>query len=277
MTPSQILARGIGIEPPAGPIPVPDGTLCALANCGASLLSGYPVSAITTDATNEFLDTYRGGLQGHVCPDCAALAKAQCPSGDYRMGRAWLVVSGAGAWDPLIARESAEKTGRECWSDLVRRVWREYRGAECAVLLTTDGKKRTWPLCRAGVVGERTPILYHNTGGDAECLIYSGSLTLDWGAWVECLDLVEGAYSLGFAKRHLAEGLLSSGAAAAVGMAESLRLERELRPWRERPEFRAALLIAQKIPGVEAPKGAPLKQRPAKAAPVAPAGELALW
>ena len=228
MTASQILARGIGIFPPPGPITVPDGTLCALANCGAPIASGYPVASITTDATNEFLDTYRGGLQGHVCPDCAALVKAQSPQTDYSMGRAWLVVAGAGAWDPLISRESAETAGRQCWSDLVRQVWREHRGCECAVLLTTDGKRRTWPLCRAGVVGERTPILYHNTGGDAECLIYFGSLDVDWGRWVECLDLVESAYSLGFAKRHLAGGLLGANAALAVGLGETLRIERAL-------------------------------------------------
>ena len=279
MTAPQILARGIGIAPPPDPTDVPEGTLCALANCGAPISRGYPVGSITGDATNEFLDTYRGGLHGYVCSDCAALAKAQCPSGDYRMGRAWLVVSGAGAWDPMIARESAEKAGRECWSDLVRRVWRDRQGAECAVLLTTDGKKRTWPLCRAGVVGGRTPILYHNTDGKgAECLIYSGSLILDWGAWVECLDLLERAYSLGFAKRHLADGMLCATAATSVGLRETHRMEREIRAWRGTPEFRAALLIAQKIPGVEAPKPAPpVKARAERPAVVAPAAELALW
>lgn len=243
-TVSGILAGAIGIEPlTEAAVPAPAG-VCAMGNCGRPITHGYPVAALTGPATNEFLDCFRGGLRGHVCPTCAGVFKAQVPSDDYRMGRAWIAFAGGPAYDPLLSRESAADKERPCWADVLRAVWPAQRGKACVILLTTDGKRRIWPGARAGALGERTPIYYHNNKASMG-VTGSRVLTVSWPALLECLDLVERAYAAGFAKTVIRDGILSQFAAAqALGMRESISLERELAPWRERPEFAVALLTA---------------------------------
>lgn len=269
MTPSTILAKALAL--PAllqAPQAIPGGSLCELQNCGRPISAGYPRGALTTDATNEQLDTFRGAT-GWICEDCARVFKASSPHANYMMGRAWLAFADGSRWDPLIAREAAAKSGRACWSDLLREVWPARQGQECVILLTTDGKKRTWPQARSGCLGEKTPLCLHNTDSKfGECSIHSGNLYVAWEQLLRYLQAIETMYGAGFAKRHIAQSLLEAAACREVGLQQSYRWEQEIRAWRGRPEFAVALIVAQKPTVQEQPAPQPSIELP-------PEGQLA--
>ncbi len=239
-TPADFLANGLNLAPlPQAPTPLTEGTCCAIT--GQPIREGYSVRDMVGDATAEFLDCFRGGVHGYVSEAAARCFKNADPRKGNPTARAMLVFADH-YYEPLINRESALVQDRPCWRDLVREVWPGRRGQQMLMILTTDTKKRLWIRARVGTLGSRTPIL-----------CYDGKLCLnevrlvDWAALVECLEIVEAIYQLGFAKEVMRESLyLASKVAGAVGLRQTRTLEGVLRVWRERPEFKPALLIAQK-------------------------------
>ncbi len=238
MTVPDLLVRGLDLPPvdTTEPVAVPAGTTCAIT--GQSIVEGYPIQTLCSDATAEYLDTFRGQPCGYL---------GEAASRAFRWQRqtslAAMIFADGTCYRPLISRTSAaQDPARPCWSDLVRAVWPERRGEECLILLTTEMKKRLWPRARAGVLGSATALyLYDASYSVAE------SRVVDWPALLECLGLVEEVYTAGFVKDRIRHGLWSyHRMVEEVGIAQSACWERALAGWRARPEFLSALLIAQK-------------------------------
>lgn len=239
--PADLLAAGLDLPPVAEAAePVPPGTVCALT--GQPLTTGYPRRLMTTEATTEFLDHFRGDVHGWVSESAARCYRSANPRAGNPCARSILAVQeGAGAvrlWSPLIARESAAAQGRPCWSALVRLAWQAHAGRPVLAILTTNTKKRLWPRARVGALGSRTPLYYYDSDTQGD-----GVLWLDWPRLLACLDLVEELYTAGFPKPVLRTCLLRKTDADPL---RALAGERALAPWRGTPEFRVAALIAQK-------------------------------
>ena len=253
MTPADLLAKGLGLpglsQPPRALV---RGTTCAIT--GQPIETGYPVAEMVTDATAEFLDCFRGGMGGWVSESAARCFKSADPRMGNPCARSVLIFEDGAAYLPMIARQDAEPelpralkeagstVTRPVWSDLVRAVWPSRAGQRTLAILTTDTKKRLWIRARVGALGPRTPLLYYDgkTAGNQVLL-------LDWPALLACLNLIEEVYELGYPKTALSTSLYSAGRITqAVGLAETRRYERQLVNWRNRPEFRPALLMAQR-------------------------------
>lgn len=245
VTVSSLLTAALDLPAlPDAPEAISGGSLCEVRNCGRPIAAGYRRRSVISDATGEYLDSFPAHTRW-VCEACARVMKAQAPHGNYLMGRAWWVFADGAKWDPLLSRPAAREAGRACWSDLVRALWPARAGREGVLLLTTDGKKRTWPLARVGCLGERTPVMLHNTKAGLGA-VHSGTLVVSWPRLLECLGLVEEAYSRGIARHHILSGAWGAGAAKGIGLAEAGRWERELRPWRAAPEFAVAVILMQR-------------------------------
>jgi hypothetical protein len=249
LPPATLIARAMRLEVELpDPVDLPPGSVCALT--GEQIRRGYPRRLLTTTATAEFLDHFRGRLHGHVSQDAAHCYRSSQPSMGNPVGRAFFVSESRGAF-PVIARASAApdcgeqwrhipwgQLPRPCWSDLVREIWPGLRGESVSILLTTDQKKRLWPRLLPGRLGARTPVYCYDTKLALERLLW-----LDWEALLACLDLLERIYTLGAAKIHLLHGLHGC---TSLPLRQRCELEQELARWRSRPEFLPALLIAQK-------------------------------
>lgn len=248
-TPADLLAQGLRLPPVAEPAyPLPPGTTCSIT--GQPIDRGYRVADMVTDATAEFLDCFRGGVGGHVSEAAARCFRSANPRLGNPCARPVLVFADGVAYMPTIARESPATlprclteagvtVERPCWSELVRRVWPARRGQMCLGILTTDTKKRLWIRARVGALGPRTPLLVYDAATGVNEV-----LTLDWERLLQCLELVEDAYTAGFPKAAIRSSLY--GAVKKVGLAATRRFEKALAPWRGRPEFTVACLIAQK-------------------------------
>jgi len=241
LTPADLLARGLRLPPlPDPPTLLPAGVCCAIT--GQAIDSGYPVSAMVTEATAEFLDCFRGGIAGWVSDSAARCFKNADPRRGNLCARSVLAFEDGTLWLPLIAREQAFAQGRPCWRDLVREVWPARAGQQLLAILSTDTKKRLWIRARVGALGHRTPLLYYDGKTAGNEVLY-----LDWPAFLDCLSLIEEVYEQGFPKAAIAETLYGGGKAIkAIGFAATRAYERQLLRWRERPEFKPALLIAQR-------------------------------
>lgn len=241
LTPADFLAHGLGLGPlSTPPQPVPPGTTCAIT--GQPINVGYPVADMVTDATNEFLDCFRGGVHGYVSDAAARCFKNSDPKKGNPTARAAMIFEDGTYYNPLISRDSAIKNERPCWSELVRDVWPVRAGQRLLIILTTDMKRRLWIRSRVGTLGARTPVFYYDseTAGNE-------SLLIDWSRLVECLDAVEEVYTAGFVKPSIRECLWrQTKAVEEVGFAQTRASERAMQGWRGTPEFQVATLIAQK-------------------------------
>lgn len=192
--------------------------------------------SITTDATNEYMDTFRGLPTGWVCESAARLFRQ-----DHNLG-AWLLFEDGAAFRPLIARESARRENRPCWSELVRDIWPARRGQRMVCLLTTDTKKRLWPRARVGTLGAHTPVFAYDSK-----LRLAHTVTVAWPDLLSALDLLEDFYTSGFSKCALRESVFAEWKTCErIGMARARVIEDWLRVLRLSPVFPLALIIAQK-------------------------------
>ncbi len=240
-TPADLLVRGLALPPlPQEPQTVLAGTCCAIT--GQPITAGYPVADMVTGATAEFLDCFRGGVDGWVSEAAARCFKSADPRSGNPCARSHLVFADGTYYGPLISRESAQVQGRACWSDLVRGIWPARQGEQCLIVLTTDTKKRLWIRARVGALGSRTPVLVYDAG-----MALDQVRLLDWPALLDCLDLVEEVYSGGFPKQAIIDSLYGlTKAIEQVGLAQTRAWERLLNVCRPRAEFAVAVLIAQK-------------------------------
>lgn len=242
LTPPDLLVRGLGLGPlPNPPVEVPGGACCAVT--GKLITRGYPVADMTTEATAEFLDFFRGGMNGYVAEETARCIKINAaPSAGNPTARATMVFADGTYYNPLISTESAAKQERPCWSQLVREIWPARAGQPVLIILTTDMKKRLWPRARVGALGNSTPVLYYDSKSNGNEVF-----RIDWPEMLRVLDLVEEVYSKGFSKAAIVEGLPRAWKATlALGLGETIRWDRQLAFWRGSQAFQMAVLIAQK-------------------------------
>jgi|GEM_PF-3898474 len=241
LTPADLLANGLRLPmPERAPEPVPAGTCCAIT--GQPITAGYPVADMVTSATAEFLDCFRGGVDGWVSEAAARCFKSADPRSGNLCARSHFIIADGPAYMPLISRQAAQEQGRPCWSNLVRSVWPQYAGRQCLIMLTTNTKKRLWIRARVGALGTRTPVLCYDSG-----MALDQVRLVDWPSLIECLDVIEELFTAGYSTDAIGVSLYSqTKAIAQAGFAQTRRWERLLKDWRPRPEFAVALLIAQK-------------------------------
>jgi hypothetical protein len=250
LTPADLLATGLQL--PAldmTPVEVPEGVTCAIT--GQPIAVGYPVADMVTKATAEFLDCFRGGVDGWVSEAAARCFKSANPRVGNPCARSHLVFADGTYYMPFISRDSAAKSeDRPCWSDLVREVWPERAGQQCLIMLTTDTKKRLWIRARVGCLGSQTAMLVYDSGS-----ALNEVRLIDWPRLIDCLDIIEAIYTAGFSKAAIGESLYGqTKAIGEVGIRQAREWENQLRGWRPRPEFAVALLIAQKQEQEQAPE-----------------------
>lgn len=248
-TPADLLAEGMALPAVSEPaFDLPPGTECSIT--GQPISRGYRVSDMVTPATAEFLDCFRGGVHGYVSDAAARCFRSSNPRAGNPCARPLLVFAGGPAYMPTIARDSPAtlprclveagvSVERPCWSDLVRRVWPEHQGRMCLIIISTDTKKRLWIGARVAALGPRTRVLVYDSATAVNEVLF-----VDWPRLLACLDAVETVYTAGYPKAAIRTSLY--GALRSADLAETRRLENLLRPWRSRPEFTVACLIAQK-------------------------------
>jgi hypothetical protein len=236
---SKIICEALPVPPPGEKdIPIEWRGRCGI--CGGEDGPFYNGQSLTGNSTAMFLEHFHGG-DCPVCQYCASLYRAQNAIAGNNIGsKAMAVVDGVG-YLPMIARDSAVKEGRACWSDLVRSA--RY-GAECVFILSTDTKKRVWPGAKSGVIGSNTPVLLY----DGE-LALTGCVFVDWREMLSSLNLVEDVYSCGFTKRQIFTSLFSDIEKFEMSPDDVLALEDALKSARESRGSAFIQLISQKKDG----------------------------
>lgn len=138
---------------------------------------------------------------------------------------------------PVISTESATDD-RPTWSSLIRHIPID---SPRIVILTTDPKKRVWPLAKVSN-GQLCAIYTHDPSRGI-----SGNVWVIINELRAALDLIEQAYSLGFSKPAIASSLYTSHKTiSTVGLEPTRQLEDQLRALRPKSEFNPALIMAQK-------------------------------
>ncbi len=229
----SVLARGLGLGPlPIPPTPLPHGKWCAIS--GQFITEGYPVAAVVPKAAGEWLDMLSGQPTGWLCDDAARLFYG---TNTWNLGSRLIFADGT-AYHPLIA----PSPGRPYWSQLVREVWPQRMGQLCVAILTTDVKKRLWPMARLGTLGAATPaVIYDTEQNICSCV------PINWPVMLEILSIVEEVYSAGYSKRAIRESLYSEfGHLQEVGYQQTREWEKALGEYRDTMEFVMAVCIAQK-------------------------------
>jgi hypothetical protein len=144
-------------------------------------------------------------------------------------------------YHPYIGAESAAKSERTFWSALVREVWPKRQGQNCLCIVAGDYKKKVWPRATVGALGANTPVYVLDPGR-----FVSRNLSIDWERLISVLDFIEEVYEAGFSKRAIENGLYSEYSALSEDFEKAMDYEQRLCELRSLPEFRVAILIAQK-------------------------------
>lgn len=217
----------------------PPGTRCALS--GEGITRGYPISDIVSDAQGEWWETFHGDPFGYLSESAAACWLATNPKRDMRMSKSFAVF-GAVAYEPMVSQQSADAQGRPSWRELVGLAWQRHRDEPCAIVISSDTKKRVWWRGRAGTLGRRTPILIYDTGEVGMFEVRE----VDWPVMLDDLAAVERAYEAGFYRRDASATLMQNPAACErLGWGEAAALEREMAAARRRPHWPFVLLIGR--------------------------------
>jgi hypothetical protein len=212
---------------------------------GQALSRGCRVIDVVGDGTGEFLETCNGNPHGYMSESAAQCWGASNPKSPHPLStlcsRSFAVFGDAG-YQPLVSRKSAREQGRPCWADFVYGAWERHRGQPCAIVLSTDTKKRAWPHGRAGTLGQNTPVLVYNP----DCGIH-GVAVFDWPQMLRGLEVVTMIYSAGFNKNHIRENLLHGTAGIeAVGLGAAISWERQLVALRREAFWPLIEIIMQK-------------------------------
>lgn len=140
---------------------------------------------------------------------------------------------------PVISTESATDD-RPTWSSLIRDLLDDLQTPRVLVL-TTDPKKRVWPMAKISQ-GRLASIYIHDTSRGV-----SGNYTVSLPDLLDCLDLIEHAYTSGFSKPVIGRSLYDSPATVReLGLTTVNELERAIAHHRSSPHFVPALIMAQK-------------------------------
>lgn len=238
----QLTATAFGLEvSDRERVACPAGTRCALS--GDEIATGYRIADIVSEAQGEWWETFNGDPFGYLSEAAAACWLASNPKRDMRMSKSFVVFGGM-AYEPMVSQKSADAQGRPSWRDLVRTAWERHRGEPCALVLSSDTKKRVWWRGRAGTLGSNTPVLIYDTGPVGMFEVRA----IDWPAMLDDLELVEAAYEAGFYQGDVATTLMSNIAACErVGWTSAVEMERSMVEARQSGHWPFVRLIARGV------------------------------
>lgn len=214
---------------------VPPGTVCAIG--GRPITRGCLIADVVTDTTARPHEIFRCGGD-YVSVEATWLYKAAARTGGGIAGNLFAAEGQPGV-RPMLSRDSADKQGRKAWPDLIMEL---EAGIPNVAIITTESKRRLWLDARASVTGDSwQPYL---CWGNADRTL---TVSLRWVQ--ELLPIAEEAYTLGWSKQDLLDGLLHAGRVKLVqkvGMGRALELERAFAAWRGSDELLLAAAVVQK-------------------------------
>lgn len=239
----ELVANAFDLPAPKAATMPTDGERCVIT--GEPLTEGCRVADVLSATHGEFLETLNGNPHGYMSVAAATCWGASNPKSPHPLStlcsRSFAVFGDTG-YMPLISRESACKQERPCWADLVYDVWEHHRGEPCAIVLSTDTKKRVWPMARAGILGHATPALVYNSDQNVHRVI-----TINWPIMLDALTEVSAMYEAGFAKQCLGAGLFRQMAVCeSAGIPRALAWERRLEQLRTEEYWPFVYLIVQR-------------------------------
>lgn len=252
--PADIIAEVANAKPPhCKPVELTHPTRCALS--GVEIVVGYPVLRVVPKSYSRSSETFRD-TNGYVS-ESVAVALAN----DWNFGCRVILEDGT-HYHCLISREQAEKQGRPCFSEVVREIWPQREGQSCVILITTDVKKRLWPLAKPGRLGESTPVAVlaseYNTEETRWC---------NWERLLSTLTTIERLYGWGFNKDAIRRNLYNSKKGLeAAGFSRTRTEEENLVLLRTLPEFIPALVIAQPDTTTPLPEKSSIATQPQQSA-----------
>lgn len=184
--------------------PLPDDKLKPMEYSGRCGMCGgyegpfYRGQDLCSASNAVFLEFFHG-VDAPVCVYCTSLFKAQNPRTNNNGSKAMCVI-GDMAGFPVIARDSAEELKRPCWTDIVKAA---PMGAPCVIILSTNTKKRVWPIAVEGVIGPNTPVTISDND-----LNMNETIFIDWEDALVDLNVVEAFMNRGLKKSVLFDSLL---------------------------------------------------------------------
>ncbi|GIW06327.1 MAG: hypothetical protein KatS3mg060_1132 [Dehalococcoidia bacterium] len=228
LTAPQLVWYAAGTPAPRWPLE-PAAGLCA--TCGAEVTAGVSHELINSETFSQQGDFFQYG--SHVCAACAWFYS------DAKQRHRSLIAAGSWLAWPLISHEAAAADPeRPSWLAALQHLAGLPPTTPTTGVLTTDPKPRLWPRMRLGTAA--TPAIYvHALDYDVSRVV-----RVDLVQLLAVITPITEALNRGFSKRTVWRGLLTDyRRCLAIGRA-ALDLERTLAPWRPRPEFVPALLIA---------------------------------
>ena len=201
--------------------PVPDDKLkpfeyfgrCGM--CGGIEGPFYRGQELCSASNAVFMEVFHG-VDTPLCVYCTSLFKAQNPRTNNNGSKAMCVI-GDMAGFPVIARDSAEKFQRPCWTDIVKTA---PMGARCVIILSTNTKKRVWPIAIEGIIGPNTPVTISDND-----LNMNETIFFDWADMLTDLATVEAFMNRGLVKNMLFNSLLTKLPPPGWTMEEILQAE----------------------------------------------------
>lgn len=224
---ARTLCRAFDLPPVTlKPVPVPDGTKCALS--GAPITEGYRLLEVVKPTTGEFLDLFHGGVAGYLSDEsCRCLEHWHARGG--KPGNV-CVVNGIPVSVGIGAAEN-----RDQWPEALARL---RTGDEVLLIVATDPKKRIWPRARVGYAGSATPVLLFN--GDYNVL---NLILCDLDRLRQIINEIELLLGEGASKSGCHQGLVASPWKASL--ARKIYAEKTIAPLRNEPEWLVALTMAR--------------------------------
>ena len=188
---------------------------------------GYPKSAVLSKSAAG-LEDLMSAASDLICCHCADTWQQT-----KRNGRA-LLATKEDILFPTITLD--KKSDRPMWRD----VFRAFPKQERICILTTDPKRRIWPLARVSA-GDTLSLLLNDPSRGL-----FGNRNVSITQLVEILDLIEEIYSAGFSKQAIENSLISGSKSVNCSITLIVEWEGQLSKIRTQPEFIPALIIAQK-------------------------------
>lgn len=204
--------------------------------CGGIEGPFYRGQELCSASNAVFMEVFHG-VDTPLCVYCASLFKAQNPRTNNNGSKAMCVI-GDMAGFPVISRDSAEKFQRPCWTDIVKTA---PMGARCVIILSTNTKKRVWPIAIEGVIGPNKPVTISDND-----LNMNETIFLDWADMLTDLATVEAFMGRGLGKHMLFNSLLTKLTLPDWTMEEILQAEETMGIIRGKRHAPFIRLIAQK-------------------------------
>lgn len=225
---------------------LPKGTFCTVT--GVPITEGYAVMDVTTPATTEFLDCFKGQVTGFVSVSTARCFKSAAPSKKY-------LVKGKPVANPTAKSHFAVQVEDEVlyqspvfdpvtavvnetvsWSACAREAWEKHRGRHVFIVITPDFKRRLWPYARTSILSESTFVYILNKDYNLD-----GTFCVNWGQLIEFLDIAEEVYRIGFSKKSMLQTLFTTPVSVLQKIGVNYTEEKAKEETKERYQMRCQI------------------------------------